>query len=370
MRILHTFTFYPPAVGGSEEVVRQISERLARRGHEVTVATSYHPDRRQEVMSGVHVRQFRVRGNLVQGISGEWERYRRFVRDYDPDVLMMYGSHVWPTDLLLDDLPGIRGLKLLAPVGFSKLEDPRYAAYYKHLPSALRNCDRLIFHGERYQDRRFAEEHGLGEKGVVIANGAAMEEFSSAPLGFRARYGIATRRMFLSVSNHYFAKGHSAVFRAFHDAEDADATFVLIGERPHDHGWYSCAPLCAARSYGNRRIRVLSGIPRPWVVSAFQEADLFLFASRVECAPLVTYECFASRTPMITTPAGNLPDHSGDVALVESPAEMSSAIQRYREDPQPFRAMADRAYQRYCDRHTWEKITDRYEALYREGAGG
>lgn len=370
MRILHTIEFYPPAVGGSEEVVRQISERLARRGHGVTVATSFHPERRQEAMRGVQVRGFRVRGNLAKGITGEGEQFRRFVREYDPDVVMMYGSHVWPTDLLLEDLPAMRGWKLFAPVGFSKMGDRRYAKYYERLPLALRSCDRLIFHGERYQDRRYAEEHGLGAKGVVIPNGAATEEFSVAPLGFRARYGITTRYMFLSVSNHYFAKGHSAVIKAFRGVGDDDATLVLIGERPHNHGWYSCAPFCAARSVGNPRIRVLSGVPRPWVVSAFQEADLFLFASRVECAPLVTYECFASRTPMVTTPVGNLPDHSGDVTLVESPAEMSRAIRRFHEGPEPFRVMAERAYRRYCDQHTWEKITDRYEALYREGAGG
>ena len=45
MKILHTVEYYSPSVGGAQEVVRQVSEQLTRRGHTVTVATSFHPDR-------------------------------------------------------------------------------------------------------------------------------------------------------------------------------------------------------------------------------------------------------------------------------------------------------------------------------------
>ena len=40
MKILHTVEFYHPSVGGMQEVVKQLSERLVRLGHNVTVATS------------------------------------------------------------------------------------------------------------------------------------------------------------------------------------------------------------------------------------------------------------------------------------------------------------------------------------------
>ena len=39
LRILHTAETYSPEVNGVAEVVKQISTRLARRGHEVHVAT-------------------------------------------------------------------------------------------------------------------------------------------------------------------------------------------------------------------------------------------------------------------------------------------------------------------------------------------
>ena len=40
MKILHTVESYLPARHGMSEVVRQVSERLVAKGHEVTVATS------------------------------------------------------------------------------------------------------------------------------------------------------------------------------------------------------------------------------------------------------------------------------------------------------------------------------------------
>ena len=40
MKILHTVELYHPSQGGMQEVVKQISERLVKLGHEVTVATT------------------------------------------------------------------------------------------------------------------------------------------------------------------------------------------------------------------------------------------------------------------------------------------------------------------------------------------
>jgi hypothetical protein len=53
MRILHTVEFYEPRRGGAEEVIKQLSERMVLHGHEVTVATTYHPSRTSGYIQGV-----------------------------------------------------------------------------------------------------------------------------------------------------------------------------------------------------------------------------------------------------------------------------------------------------------------------------
>ena len=67
MRVLHVTHQYPPAIGGSEKYIADLSEELVRRGHQVDVFTSrsldYHTWRNElgpfEVQNGVNVYRFR-----------------------------------------------------------------------------------------------------------------------------------------------------------------------------------------------------------------------------------------------------------------------------------------------------------------------
>ncbi|MBI5471065.1 MAG: alpha-L-glycero-D-manno-heptose alpha-1,3-glucosyltransferase, partial [Ignavibacteriae bacterium] len=52
MKILHTVQRYAPDTGGSEEVVKQLSEYLVSFGHEVTVATGKSARRNFSVLNG------------------------------------------------------------------------------------------------------------------------------------------------------------------------------------------------------------------------------------------------------------------------------------------------------------------------------
>lgn len=364
MRILHTVEFYEPSKGGAQEVVKQLSERLAARGHDVTVATSFLPERTATELKGVKIQQFRLRGNAVKGIEGEAGAYQEFLLDSNFDVVMNYAAQTWTTDLTFPILSQIQAKKVLAPLGYSRLRDRRYANYFRELPGYLRQYDRLVYTSEQYQDKAFGDQHGAGNKAVIIPNGASPQEFEQPPLGFRERYGIESEHMFLSVSNHYFAKGHLFVLDAFRRAGVQDATLVIIGERPQAHGWYSCFPVCSLMSTLNSSIWILHDVPREWVVSAYQEADLFLFGSKVECAPLVMYECFASRTPFITTDVGNVKDHGDITRIVTNKDAMAEEICSFTRQPESFRSLAERAHEVFEADYTWGKIVERYETLY------
>lgn len=364
LRILHTVEFYEPSKGGAQEVVRQLSERLVRRGHDVTVATSAHPGRGFSELNGVKIRSFDLAGNSVRGVRGDAGAYQDFISGSGFDLIMNYAAQIWTSDLTFPLLESLKSKKVFAPLGYSRLHDRSYGAYFEKLPAILRLYDSLVYTSAHYQDKRFGDEHGVGDRAVVIPNGASKEEFDAAPLGFRKRYGIDTKFMILSVSNHYFAKGHFAVLEAFRKSGVRDATLVLLGERPSAHSWFSCYPVCSMAARLGSRIRVLSGVPRPWVVSAYQEADLFLFGSTIECAPLVMYESFASHTPFVTRPVGNVRDHEPSLYLAERADEMAERIREFAADPSPFQARAREAYRAFAEHFSWEQIAGRYESLY------
>src|SRR5690242_3204089 len=211
MKILHTVQRYFPDVGGSEEVVRQVSEQLVRFGHEVIVATGATPARTSRMLNGVRIEEFQCTGNAVEGIRGEGERFRAFAGSCGADIMMNYAAQIWSTDLLFDMLPALRMKKVLVPCGYSRLHDARFAQYFSAMPAVLRSYDGVIYLSDNYIDAAFGREHGLAN-GVTIPNAASAAEFPFAGPArrgaFRERRGLGNRCMVLNVSNHSTLKNH------------------------------------------------------------------------------------------------------------------------------------------------------------------
>ena len=146
MKILFCCEFYAPSVGGIQEVMRQVAERLVCRGHDVTVATSYLPTRTFKELNRVRIVEFDVSGNFVQGIEGEVAQYRQFVSTGDFDVVLINMAQQWTLDALIPVLPEIPSRKVLIPCWFSCFYEPSYAGYFYQLSNILRQFDHPISH--------------------------------------------------------------------------------------------------------------------------------------------------------------------------------------------------------------------------------
>lgn len=362
MKILHTVQLYEPHKGGSEEVVRQISERLAAKGHDVTVATAKDPSRTFSELNGVKIAEFDVKGNSISGIQGDADEYRNFVRGCGADIILNYAAQIWSTDLCFDLLNNLTAKKVLVPCGYI-LNDPVFADYYRKLPTFLMRYDSLVYMSRSYQDFRFGQAVGVGDKAVIIPNGASEEEFTAQVPSFRQAFRIKTPLMVLAVSNHYHLKGHRRIIDAFVAAGHKDATLVIIGEH-EGPPWTNCYHSCRIKAWTDRRIKVLEGVPRELVVAAYKEADLFVLGSDIECAPLVIYEAMAAGTPFVSTDCGNVKDNVSAGVVVDSTQEMTDAIKSLLADPGLRQTYGERGREKWLSGHTWGRIADQYEALY------
>jgi glycosyltransferase involved in cell wall biosynthesis len=389
LRILHTVEFYAPSVGGAQEVVKQVSERLAGRGHDVTVATSRLAERDFATLNGVHIEGFNVSGNAVRGIGGEVERYRAFVRSGGFDVVMSYATQQWATDALLPMAGELDAATVLAPCGFSALHDPEYGGFFAALPEQMARWDRLVFHSSTYQDVVFAREHGLTNI-QVISNGADEREFGADAAErahrrarFRAAYGIADDEpLLLTVGSHTGGKGHSLVLDVLGRLDVPSATLALVGNTALGRG---CLPGCRrraafarARSRGRRRALLLDP-PRDGVVDAYFAADLFVFGSQVECSPLVLFEAAAAGLPFVTVPVGNsaeIAQWTGAGVVVDAPrraglvrgraSDLAPIVAELLRDPERRRELGERGRSAWAADYSWSRVVDRYEALYGE----
>lgn len=420
MRILHTVEFYHPSVGGMQEVVRQLSQRLAKLGHDVTVATTKLPERKANILNGVRIEEFSVSGNAVRGLTGETDRYREFLLNSDFDVITNFAAQQWATDIMLPVLDRIKCAKVFVPTGFSGLYFPGYREYFEGMKTFMRKYDMNVFLSDAYRDIDFARANGV-EKRLLIPNGAAGDEFSREDLpDIRKKLGIpAGSLLILHVGSHTGGKGHSEAIEIFRRADIKNAVFLIAGNyfpawKPLSGGLLRdakrlaarrlfdllfklagsvrCPEHCAAaagafnssdaRKTDGKRL-IVESLDRDEVLAAYHAADLFLFPSNVECSPLVLFECMASKTPYLTTDVGNAAEliqwsRSGVMLPTKkkkdgnSVAEISGSaaiLSRLCNDAPARAEMAGLGYAAWKERFTWEKIAADYEKLYRELAG-
>ena len=387
LRILHTVEFYWPRTGGAEDVVREVSERLVARGHDVTVATTALPERASRERAGVKIVEFPISGNLAGGFRGDTTAYLDFLRAADVDLMMNYALQQWTADLAVLAAPELRYSKILATCGLSGLHMPAFESYYRYLHFHLRQFDRLVFHSAHYRDADYAKRHDLRNT-IVIPNAVRREEFEPVPApGFRARHGIDEKSfLVLMVGNYTSAKGQEQLIDIVERAHIGPTTVLLVGRNlldPRSFDDVLARPIASlgARSGGNKTV-LCRTLPRSEVIEAFFAADLFLFPSLIECSPLVLFESAAAGTPFIATDVGNsreIADWTGAGVIAPGRlhetgftfvdvAKAARLVEQLFHDPERRRAMGQRGRKAVLERYTWDRIVEQYEALYRETA--
>lgn len=215
--------------------MRQIAERMVKRGHDVTVATTRLANRNFVEHNGVKIEEFGISGNLVRGMEGEVERYRDFVESFVCDALLIKAAQQWTFDALWPVLDSIKARKVFIPCGFSGLFEPSYVGYFEELPAILRKFDHLIFYAERYRDVDFARKHGIAQF-TILPNGASEIEFGVAKdPTFRKRHAIPEEStVLLTVGSITGVKGHRELLEAFARMRTGDrhVTFIMNGNEP------------------------------------------------------------------------------------------------------------------------------------------
>jgi glycosyltransferase involved in cell wall biosynthesis len=364
MKILFTSEFYYPHIGGAEEVVRRIAEGMHKKGHEVTVATSFLKERNFDVLNGVKIVEFKISGNKVKGLKGNLEEYVNFLKNSSFDLVCNYAAQSWTTDLALDILDEINGKKILFPCGYSGLTSflrkVLYWNYFRKLPSYLKKYDHIIYHSQNYIDKHFGDRHGILNYSV-IPNGVDLEEMKLNNINFREKYGIKTKFMILNVSNHYKIKGHSFLFKMYKILARPDVSLIIIGNKVK--GYNSCYNECKKNSLIMENIFILENIPREDIISAYHQADIFVLSSKIEVFPLVILEAASVGLPFISTNVGNVKELKGGI-IVSSPEEMAINIDKLLDNPEYRIKLGLEGKKQVLERYTWENILQQYECVF------
>ncbi len=236
MRILSTLTYYTPHISGLTVYARRVLQRLAQRGHDVTVLTSRFSSalRRREVIDGVSV----VRSSVLFQVSKG-----AFAPLFLWDAARLISRH----DIVYLHLPQFEasGVALLA----KSLRKPVVTSYQCDIelpPGVVRTVftpairashyiagklsDRVVVISDDYGRTARLPKH-FHQKVVSVHPPIELAEASEGAAEFRARHGLGTGPLVGFVGRYAEEKGLDYLLAAVPlvQQELPDVRFVLAG---------------------------------------------------------------------------------------------------------------------------------------------
>lgn len=363
MRIgCYTFTFLP-TVGGAEILLHDLAEALVERGHAVTVWAPKVRGADNRVAARYCLRRygrpsskrFGARQTLPRLLLETWTRRL--------DVLHCHGAY--PDGYVGATFKRLTGTPLvIRPHGADILSgewidrDPRLAARMRR---ALLAADAVVAQGEFLAERL----RSLGVPSAtlrVIPNGVRI---SDEPV--RALPGV---RGVLAVGSLTSKKGFDILLRAFRLVRQRapDARLTIAGDGPER----------ARLRELSSALGIADAVCFPGLVtgeakaSLFAAARVFVSSSRREPFANANLEAMAAGLPIVATRVGGnvemVEDEvSGLLVEPEDPDALARALLRLMEDPRQAEVMG-RAARMRAKEFAWDRMVERYEALYREVA--
>lgn len=300
------------STGGCEKVISQISENLFKKfGHNCSVLTSSYKD-----FPRVH------KGVIYENAGRTSHEFFSKIKNKKTEHLFIYSDvfSFWK-DIVIN-CEKINCGKSIALVGMnSMLNDFRLFSQFVKKKDQFS----VITHSKNYIDYRMCYKNKIIVN--VIPNGVDINEFNVETGSFRKKYNIAEENIILCVSNFFPGKGQDFLVPIIKKVQNKskDNIFVFICSSfnlPFDKFLKNQFYLNAKNSGIN--FRLLCDISREDTIAAFTDADIFVFSSQKEVAPLVILESMASRTPWISMPVGNIVELDGGMVIENKNKDMNN----------------------------------------------
>ena len=406
MRVLHCLHNYHPARGGAEWLMQNVSERLAARGHDVTVIASNAfsvedyvlPGKGRQPMpagedrvNGVRIRRvpFDRRGvralNALRGVAARFgfpfgERLRMLSwgprsRRYYPEALAV-------------------GPDLIAacPLPTMNVWYARRAARKKKVPLVIIPCfhteDRYAFHNRLYfRWLREADavvtltdwerDHLHRVAGVPLENlhtiAVGIDPDEPLPAaGARANGGLTRKETVIFMGQHGLHKGILHLLKAMESvwAERADAGLIIAGS-PTAHTAEVERKIRELPPPQRARVELIKGFPEEEKRALLGRADVFVSVSFMESFGIVFLEAWREKLAVIGCRRGGsskIIDEFRDGLLVEfgRPRELAGAILELLENKDVRRSMGQAGRRKTLEKYSWETILPLWESLYED----
>lgn len=362
---------FPPVLGGIQTYALELARRFARRGHAVQVVCPHAGDTRAlDAALGFVVHRVRAGGDALPLAMAPL--LTRLVLQQRIDVLFHVQWQTAPLGALLrraglvDKLAiAVHGKELLLrPLGHVA---PLQRAYDVLRAKTLEAADVVLpvssFSAELL--RRRVTPHA---RATVVPNGVDARRLSGGDgADFRARHGLASAPLLLSVGRLVSRKGVDSVLQCLPSLvrEVPGMRYLVVGHGPDAARLHALADQLGVRE----SVRFLGRLDDAELSACYAASDAVVLAARdeadsVEGFGLVLLEASACGRPTIGTLAGGMSDavQDGVTGLLvppNDPAALGAAIVRLLTTPTLARALGEAGRLHASSEGSWERTADR-----------
>ena len=406
MKILHVVQGYHPAIGGTEHLIKNVSEKLIELfGDQVTVYTTnaYNAfgfnERDQplmppgrETINGVRVRRYNVwRIWPKQGAKWQFEAYARGY-PFNEYIRALWSGPICPR-MFWDLCFTSRGFDVAAASSFPLLHMQylSIAGRFNRWPvvlhgglhpedkwgfdramiwQAIRRCDAYI--ANTTYERDYLVAHGIpGKKITVIGVGVDLPAFLRADGDkVRTRYGWGGDPVVAFIGQHGWHKGIDTLIAAMSIVwrEFPAARLLIAGARTP----YSATiegQIAALGKKERERITLVYNFPDEEKPRLFAACDVFAYPSGYESFGTAFVEAWAAGKPVIGCRAGAIPsviDEGVDGLLVpyKEPRPLAEAILVLLKDEGLRDRLGSRGQAKVQERYTWDIVARKFREVY------
>ena len=287
MKILQVCPKYYPSIGGVEQHVKNISERLVH-DHDVSVFTCDPSGQlpREELLNGVKV--WRFRSFSPQDAYHISLSMLRELRHSSFDVVHGHSYHAFP--LLFSRYAKRKRFIITSHYhghGSTKLREVLFKGYKPFGQTVMLEADAVIA-VSKYEKSLLVRDFKIADKVVVIPNGIELGEFKILKPCQKTHTSI------LSVGRLEEYKGIQYIIQAL-PLLDKDIYLDIVGAGPYKEKLAGLAKELGV-SY---RVEFYQNLSRGELLSKYALADIFILLSKYESFSIVIAEALASKIPCI-----------------------------------------------------------------------
>lgn len=290
MKIAQVCPRYFPDIGGVETDVKEISERLVLKGHEVEVITTDPSGKlkKKDMINGVKVTRFKsfAPGNAYYFAP----QIYFYLKKHNYDVIHSHSYHALPA--LFAALSERKKKFVFSPYyhggGHTPFRNLLHKPYKFFGKMIFSRADTVICISE-YEKRLVESDFNVAEKTIKIPNGLNLSEFEH----LKRCKKESNEKLLLYVGRLEEYKGVQYIIQSLPELQDF--RLRIVGKGPYEKELHNMAE----RFEVVERIEWLKNLSREELLECYANADIFLMLSSHESYGITVAEALAAGTPCI-----------------------------------------------------------------------